>query len=117
MRLADPLFHHILLNILLNCVQSETQLRILFCTRTGGSTEEAQASIGVDVAAKLISYINHGKSIGAVNFPEIDLPPTAGHLRLLNVHRNVPGVLRGINTVLADYNVSAQVRSQIEKLP
>jgi hypothetical protein len=28
---------------------------------------------------------------------------------LLNIHRNVPGVLRGINTVLADYNVSAQV--------
>jgi hypothetical protein len=41
----------------------------------GGSTEEAQAAIGVDVAAKLIAYINNGKTIGAVNFPEVDLPP------------------------------------------
>ncbi len=45
------------------------------CCFAGGSTEEAQAAIGVDVAAKLIAYINNGKTIGAVNFPEVDLPP------------------------------------------
>jgi hypothetical protein len=61
---------------------------------SGGSTEEAQAAIGVDVAGKLISYINNGRTLGAVNFPEVDLPLNPNTLRLLNIHRNVPGVLR-----------------------
>jgi len=73
----------------------------------GGSTEEAQASIGVDVATKLISYINLGVTNGSVNFPEASLPMERKH-RILNVHFNRPGVLREINTVLGDINISAQ---------
>jgi len=75
----------------------------------GGSTEEAQAAIGVEVARKVITYINGGSSLGSVNFPEVDLPPLKpAHHRVLNIHNNVPGVLRGINHVLADVNVVAQ---------
>jgi len=76
----------------------------------GGSTEEAQTAIGADVAAKIVSFINAGTTIGAVNFPHIGLlyegPQTH---RILNIHRNRPGVLRDINLILADFNVTRQV--------
>ena len=40
---------------------------------------------------------------------QVDLPPLKpAHHRVLNIHNNVPGVLRGINHVLADVNVVAQ---------
>lgn len=63
----------------------------------GGSTEEAQSSIGVEVGTALVRYINNGTTLGAVNFPECDVrTPTAESktVRLLNVHHNVPGVLK-----------------------
>jgi D-3-phosphoglycerate dehydrogenase len=75
----------------------------------GGSTEEAQLAIGVECADKVVRYINSGTTLTAVNFPNIDLPPAAGTHRILNVHRNVPGVLKSINSLLSDVNVSAQV--------
>src|SRR4051794_13685327 len=75
----------------------------LFAQRTttshlpGGSTEEAQSAIGVEVATALVKYLNAGATAGSVNFPEIDLRmPGEGTkmVRVLNVHRNVPGVLK-----------------------
>eukprot|EP00475_Leptophrys_vorax_P015922 TRINITY_DN2230_c0_g1_i1.p1 TRINITY_DN2230_c0_g1~~TRINITY_DN2230_c0_g1_i1.p1 ORF type:complete len:438 (+),score=135.43 TRINITY_DN2230_c0_g1_i1:77-1315(+) len=75
----------------------------------GGSTEEAQAAIGKEVALKLLNYINQGSTIAAVNFPEIDLPSDPKAHRVLNIHKNVPGVLRDLNNSLSSYNISAQV--------
>lgn len=69
----------------------------LFFNLKGGSTEEAQYMIGAEVGAAIIKYINCGTSIGAVNFPEIDLraiQDTDKTIRLLFCHYNVPGVLR-----------------------
>jgi len=75
----------------------------------GGSTEEAQETIGIEVSGKLLDFINRGTTLDAVNFPELSLPPTKTEHRILNVHKNVPGVLRSINNILGDYNVSAQM--------
>ena len=53
--------------------------------------------IGLEVGAALVKYINFGTSIGAVNFPEIDLRAiqvTDKSIRLLFCHYNVPGVLK-----------------------
>lgn len=75
----------------------------------GGSTEEAQQNIGIEVSGKLLDFINRGTTLDAVNFPEVTLPPTKTEHRILNVHKNVPGVLRSINNILGDYNVSAQM--------
>merc|ERR1712087_43287 len=82
----------------------------------GGSTQEAQANIGLDVAGKLVKYINEGSTVQCVNFPEVSLEPNAKVHRILNVHRNVPGVLKKINAILADFNVSAQVLRTSENL-
>ncbi|CAB4435927.1 unnamed protein product [Rhizophagus irregularis] len=84
---------------------------VILTPHIGGSTEEAQYMIGAEVGAAIIKYINCGTSIGAVNFPEIDLraiQDTDKTIRLLFCHYNVPGVLREINEILSDHNVDKQ---------
>lgn len=84
---------------------------VILTPHIGGSTEEAQASIGREVAAALIKYLNQGATTQAVNFPQIELPPPRGTHRVLNVHRNVPGVLRDINRVVSE--LGANIHSQL----
>lgn len=79
---------------------------VLLTPHVGGSTEEAQQSIGVEVAHKLLKYSNNGSTLGAVNFPEVSLPEHAGHHRLLHIHRNRPGVLSEINAVFSGRGIN-----------
>lgn len=72
----------------------------------GGSTQEAQVNIGIEVAEKLIKYSDNGTSTSSVNFPEVALPAHPGKHRLLHLHRNIPGVLSNINSVLSDNNIN-----------
>ena len=83
---------------------------VILTPHIGGSTLEAQESIGREVAAKLIRYSNNGSTVSAVNFPEVSLPAPAGQSRLLHIHRNVPGMLARINDEFsrAGINVAAQ---------
>ena len=76
----------------------------------GGSTQEAQANIGVEVAGKLVHYSDNGSTLSAVNFPEVSLPSHAGTRRLLHIHENRPGMLTQINQIMADahLNVAGQ---------
>ncbi len=76
---------------------------VILTPHVGGSTEEAQAQIGIDVASKLIRYLTTGTTSAAVNVPEVDLPGhKPEHVRILHFHRNVPGVLSGLHTIIAD---------------
>ena len=86
---------------------------VILTPHIGGSTEEAQEAIGREVSAALIKYVNNGATTGAVNFPQIELPVARDAHRILNVHRNVPGVLRDINRIVSDHeaNILAQVLS------
>jgi D-3-phosphoglycerate dehydrogenase len=70
---------------------------VLLTPHIGGSTAEAQANIGREVAAKLVRYSDNGSTVSAVNFPEVALPEHTGRCRLLHIHRNVPGVMAAIN--------------------
>ncbi|MFN3579754.1 MAG: phosphoglycerate dehydrogenase [Pseudomonas sp.] len=72
----------------------------------GGSTLEAQANIGLEVAEKLVRYSDNGTSITSVNFPEVALPSHPGMHRLLHIHENVPGVMSEINQVFAANNIN-----------
>ncbi|MEJ2533867.1 MAG: phosphoglycerate dehydrogenase [Halioglobus sp.] len=76
----------------------------------GGSTVEAQANIGMEVAEKLARYSDNGTTTSSVNFPEVALPEHAGSHRLLHIHHNVPGIMGAINSVFSEnnLNVSAQ---------
>jgi D-3-phosphoglycerate dehydrogenase / 2-oxoglutarate reductase len=79
---------------------------VLLTPHIGGSTEEAQQSIGLEVAGKLIKYSNNGSTVSAVNFPEVSLPEHPGKHRLLHIHRNQPGVLSGINSIFSDQKIN-----------
>ncbi|MBB5885213.1 phosphoglycerate dehydrogenase [Xanthomonas sp. LMG 8992] len=79
---------------------------VILTPHVGGSTLEAQDNIGVEVAAKLVRYSDNGSTLSAVNFPEVTLPEHAESLRLLHIHRNVPGVLSQINELFSRHNVN-----------
>ncbi len=84
---------------------------VILTPHIGGSTEEAQESIGREVATALIKFTNAGTTTGTVNFPVIDVPQTKGTHRILNVHKNVPGVLGAVNHIVSD--LGANIRSQV----
>ena len=83
---------------------------VILTPHIGGSTMEAQANIGLEVAEKLVRYSDNGTSTSSVNFPEVALPSHSGKHRILHIHRNVPGVLSEINRILDDnhINIAAQ---------
>jgi D-3-phosphoglycerate dehydrogenase len=81
---------------------------VLLTPHIGGSTQEAQNNIGVDVSAKLFNYLEKGISIGSHSIPALALPPQEGAHRILHIHKNVPGVLSQINTALSKINILGQ---------
>ncbi len=74
---------------------------VLLTPHIGGSTQEAQNNIGVDVSSKLFNYLERGTSTGSHTIPALALPPQEGAHRILHIHKNVPGVMSQINTSLS----------------
>ncbi len=74
---------------------------VILTPHIGGSTEEAQANIGLDVTSKLVNYLELGTSEGSHTVPPVSLPPQSGTHRILHIHRNIPGVLGQINSRLS----------------
>lgn len=83
---------------------------VILTPHVGGSTEEAQERIGEEVARKLADYSDIGTTVGAVNFPEVLLPPRPAGTRFLQVQRNLPGELGRLNEVFArhELNIAGQ---------
>ena len=84
---------------------------VILTPHIGGSTQEAQQNIGIEVASKLAKYSDNGSTLSSVNFPEVALPPHNAEVsRLLHIHQNKPGVLTNINTIFANegINIAAQ---------
>ena len=83
---------------------------VILTPHIGGSTVEAQERIGVEVARKLVDYSDVGSTLGAVNFPQVQLPLRPRGTRFMHVHRNVPGILRGVNAIFdeAGANIAGQ---------
>lgn len=79
---------------------------VILTPHIGGSTQEAQENIGVEVAEKLVRYSDNGSTLTSVNFPEVALPAHPNHHRLLHVHENRPGVLSAINTIFAENQIN-----------
>jgi D-3-phosphoglycerate dehydrogenase / 2-oxoglutarate reductase len=98
---------------------------VILTPHIGGSTEEAQETIALDVAEKLLKFVNVGSTAGAVNVPQVDLPDQGGsdeeddvrgrkgggrRHRILHFHKNVPGVLSKMHAIIAGLgaNISAE---------
>jgi D-3-phosphoglycerate dehydrogenase / 2-oxoglutarate reductase len=82
---------------------------VILTPHIGGSTEEAQADIGAFVGAKLADFVADGATSLSVNLPQLALPPTGSH-RLAHIHRNIPGVMAEMNSVLAAQGVNVEAQ-------
>ncbi len=84
--------------------------QVLLTPHVGGSTQEAQENIGLEVAGKIAKYSDNGSTLSSVNFPEVSLPEQNNCSRLLHIHQNRPGILNQINTIFAtdEINIAAQ---------
>ena len=84
---------------------------VIITPHIGGSTAEAQEAIGREVGNALTHFVNAGVTTGAVNFPQLDAPLMPDKHRILNVHKNVPGVLRDINKIVSEMgaNIGGQM--------
>lgn len=91
---------------------------VILTPHVGGSTQEAQQNIGIEVAGKLAKYSDNGSTLSAVNFPEVSLPEHVERSRLLHIHVNAPGVLTQINQAFAAHNINiaAQYLQTNEKI-
>ena len=83
---------------------------VILTPHIGGSTEEAQANIGGEVAEKLVKYSDNGSTPGAVNFVEVALPPQSDTTRFMHIHRDEPGVMARIAEVFSkrEINIAGQ---------
>jgi D-3-phosphoglycerate dehydrogenase len=79
---------------------------VILTPHIGGSTEEAQVDIGRFVAGKLASFVSSGSTTLSVNMPQVQLDSAVNGTRLLHLHRNVPGVLATVNSVLGDHGIN-----------
>ena len=91
---------------------------VILTPHIGGSTEEAQYAIGLEVAESFRRFIRMWSSAGAVNFPNVDLPARPSVSRMINIHKNEPGVLGEVNGLIskAGANIQAQYLATDEKI-
>ncbi len=84
----------------------QTLDNVILTPHVGGSTEEAQERIGAEVARKFVEYSDVGSTQGAVNFPNVQLPPRPAGTRFIQVQKNEPGQLQRLNEVFAKHGVN-----------
>ena len=83
---------------------------VILTPHIAGSTEEAQYSIGLEVAESFRKFIQTGTTTGAVNFPNVELSVKKNVTRLMNVHRNEPGVLGELNGFISELKANIQAQ-------
>lgn len=88
---------------------------VILTPHVGGSTAEAQENIGRFVAGKLMDYSNYGSTSLSVNFPEVQLDPEICGTRLLHIHKNMPGVLATVNSVLGENGINVDRQQLVTK--
>ena len=81
---------------------------VILTPHIGGSTEEAQYAIGLEVAESFRKFIRYGTTAGAVNFPNVELAAKSQVTRIMNVHRNEPGVLGELNGFISQARANIQ---------
>ncbi|KAJ3213413.1 hypothetical protein HK099_007403, partial [Clydaea vesicula] len=86
------------------------QDNVILTPQIGALTTDAAERISNEVSHSLIRYLHDGSTVGSINFPTIvTWPLKDGTRRILNIHRNVRGVLKEIDSILSSYNVGKQV--------
>ncbi len=81
---------------------------VILTPHIGGSTEEAQQSIGHFVSAQMFRYLQTGNTRLSVNLPPCQLEDAPQDHRLIHIHKNIPGMLLGINRVFAERGINVE---------
>lgn len=76
--------------------------KVVALPHLGASTAEAEENCAVMAAEQLRDYLVDGTIRNSVNFPEAQLPRTAGATRLSIVNRNVPNMVGQVSAAVAD---------------
>ena len=84
---------------------------LILTPHIGGSTEEAQAAIGEFASERLLGFLHRGDTTFSVNLPNVQQPEVRGAHRLLHIHKNQPGVMAGINRVVAEHGLNILAQS------
>jgi len=79
---------------------------VILTPHIGGSTQEAQYAIGLEVSEKIVRYSDNGSTSSAVNFPQVTLPEHKNRHRIFHIHHNEPGILVQINEILSSNNAN-----------
>ncbi len=73
----------------------------------GASTEESEDNCAVMAAHELKDYIENGNITNSVNYPDASLPHS-GDYRLCVLHKNTPGIVAQLATVVADEKLNIE---------
>lgn len=73
----------------------------------GASTPESEENCAVMAAQELREYLENGNIKNSVNLPTLE-QPWSGIARLCIIHRNVPGTLAAITSLLSKDNVNVE---------
>lgn len=78
---------------------------VILTPHIGGSTQEAQESIGLFTSGKLARYHRFGNTGLSVNLPSLSQAPSENGAvqRLTHLHRNTPGVMALLNQTFAEH--------------
>jgi D-3-phosphoglycerate dehydrogenase / 2-oxoglutarate reductase len=79
---------------------------VILTPHVGGSTQEAQEEIGHFVSTKLLGFVQAGSTALSVNLPQVEPPQPRGGSRMGYLHTSRPGVLAGINRIVAEAGVN-----------
>ena len=78
------------------------------CTpHLGASTPESETNCAVMAAAELSDYLKSGNILHSVNLPDVQ-QPRAGGRRICVIHKNEPGVISAITSVMTSANLNIE---------
>lgn len=78
---------------------------VILMPHIGASTEEAEDNCAIMAADQLQEFLENGNIRNSVNFPTTYLDPVSG-CRLSVTNENVPKILNGVLSILADENIN-----------
>ena len=74
----------------------------------GAATGEAEENSAVMAARVAQDYLNNGNIANSINFPTITLGKAAHPTRVLVLHRNVPGILSEVTSLMAQEGINIE---------
>jgi D-3-phosphoglycerate dehydrogenase / 2-oxoglutarate reductase len=84
---------------------------VILTPHIAGSTEEAQRNIANYVSERLSKFLAQGETLGSVSLPDLYLPPIQRGMRILHVHKNVPGIVANVSGLFAEEGVNITSQS------